>query len=327
MSTISESSGIGETFAQSMERTLARLKDRTSQLVHSGTVAGAVTLATLLGLPGCDNATPAPSGDTPADPSLDNGKTDWAQAQGQRNPSMVTFAQSYWHEYTNPSGRFGYQGVDVIVKLRVKPVQGADLSQKRVGVEWHNPSMPSHTALGTYFATQADGYEEWHVRMSLRTYDPHPVVFNAWYQDGKGNTFYDDNNGEFWAVAYDGAYSVVRQDFSQTKLTVGPTGVKGNITLAIADLDFDKDLRIRYTTDDWKTFKEIRMGAQGAANTLSYTTKLGVGMEQWKADIDLPGPVSRLQYAVVYRHGIVNNASPVEFWDNNGGQNYVVLAP
>lgn len=314
-----------ETFAQSLERTLSRLKGRSSQLLQSRAVASAMTLTSLLGLAGCGEGATDPATD-PADPdaSLNTGKADWAQAQGQRNPAMVTYGQSFWHEFTNPSGRFGYQGVDVIVKLRVKPVSGADLSKKRVGVEWHNPGVPSRTAVGAYFATLADGYEEWHVRMALRSYDSHAVVFNTWYQDGKGNTFFDDNSGEFYAVAYDGAYSVVRQDWGQTKLTLDATGVHGSIVLAIADLDFDKDLRVRYTTDDWKTTKELTIGA--ASNALTFVRKLGLGIEEWRVDVNLPGAAARLQYAVVYRHGVINGARPIEFWDNNGGQNYVVQA-
>ena len=33
---------------------------------------------------------------------------------------------------------------------------------------------------------------------------------------------------------------------------------------------------------------------------------------------------ARFEYAVVYRHGIVNGAKSYEFWDNNGGGNYRV---
>src|SRR5947209_6990705 len=112
-----------ETFAQSLERTLNRLKSRTSNFMQSGAVAGAMTLTSLLGLAGCGEALPQPQSD-PNDPNANQnaGKSDWAQDQGQHDPAMVNYAFSWWNVYTNPGGRFGYQGVDVIVKLRVKPV-------------------------------------------------------------------------------------------------------------------------------------------------------------------------------------------------------------
>jgi hypothetical protein len=312
-----------ETFSASLERAMQRIKGGTLDLLQGGVLAGSLTLAALLGLPGCgEQAMENPEDSN--DPNLGQGKFDWAQDQGRRDTNMVSYLRSYWHEYTNYQGRFGYQGVDVIVKLRVRPVAGADLNRKRVGVEYRISGFPSRTAVGKYFSTGGDGYEEWHVRVPLRTADPHAFVFNAWYQDGKGNTFYDDNNGEFYPIAYDGAYSVVRQDWGETKVQVGAAGIKGKISVVVADLDFDKDIRIRYSTDGWKTFKELRMGSAGGKNVLYWAGKLGTGMERFSVDLDLPGAVTQLDYAIVYRHGVVGGATAFEFWDNNGGLNYVV---
>ena len=221
-----------ETFAQSLERTLSRLKGRSSQLLQSGAVASAMTLTSLLGLAGCGEGTTDPATD-PADPdaSLNTGKADWAQAQGQRNPAMVTYGQSFWHEFTNPSGRFGYQGVDVIVKLRVKPVSGADLSKKRVGVEWHNPGVPSRTAVGAYFATLADGYEEWHIPVKSDSFRG-TFLFTGWYENGAGGTFFDDNGGQRYAIQWrDSDWQTLAQDYASTTARFDSTGVKG--TLAV----------------------------------------------------------------------------------------------
>ena len=119
---------------------------------------------------------------------------------------------------------------------------------------------------------------------------------------------------------------MIRQDWGGTKITVSPADIKGNVSLVLTDLDYDKDVRIRYTTDDWKTQKEIPMGLRGQKNVVAYDSKLGWGQERWVAELDLPAAgVSRLQYAIVYKHGTINGATPQEFWDNNGGQNFVVL--
>ena len=50
------------------------------------------------------------------------------------------------------------------------------------------------------------------------------------------------------------------------------------------------------------------------------------GRERWQIDVDLPGGAARFEYAVVYRHGVVNGARTYEFWDNNFGANYAVDA-
>lgn len=320
-----------ETFSTSLEKVLTRLADSTRGLVQKGALAGTLSLATLLGLPGCEPAAPTDT-DEPIDDTPGSGKADWAQDQGRRDPNMVAYLNQYWHEYTNYNGRFGYQGVDVFIKLKVKRVDGANIAAKKVGVEYRIPGFPSKTALGTYFATVDGGYEEWHVRVSLATSNPHAFMFNAWYQDGtyengRVRTFYNDNNGEFFPIAYDGPYNVVRQDWSQTAVKVGPAGIQGKISMVVADLDFDKDVRIRYTTDDWKTTKEIAMGGVGTKNAVFFDGKLGTGQERWTANLDLPGAVTRMQYAIVYKHGVVAGAMPFEFWDNNGGTNYTVTAP
>jgi hypothetical protein len=45
----------------------------------------------------------------------------------------------------------------------------------------------------------------------------------------------------------------------------------------------------------------------------------------WKIPLNIAGTdVAAFEYAIVYKHGVVNGATTYEFWDNNGGGNYVV---
>ena len=68
------------------------------------------------------------------------------------------------------------------------------------------------------------------------------------------------------------------------------------------------------------------MGAAGDKNKLYWVEDFGgqPGRERWQIDLDLPGATHAFEYAVRYRHGVVNNARIYEFWDNNSGSNYRV---
>jgi hypothetical protein len=99
-------------------------------------------------------------------------------------------------------------------KIRVRPVPGADWERKRVGVicELEHSCRPgAETYLATYFATLADGTEEWHV---ARRWEGVPAAasgqpcesrtFVVWYQDGLGHTYYDDNDGRLYRLVWPG---------------------------------------------------------------------------------------------------------------------------
>ena len=51
-------------------------------------------------------------------------------------------------------------------------------------------------------------------------------------------------------------------------------GVHGVLSFVVQDLDYDKVLKLVYSTDGWATSQEIPMGAAGAKHPV------------WKTDID-----------------------------------------
>lgn len=262
-------------------------------------------------------------------PELATGEQhDWAQYEGQRNTSMVAYTGAWWSVCTQPNTRFGCGSYEVLVKLRVRPVVGASLDWKRVGVVYRTPDdTTERTALGRYASTQGDGYEEWHVAMTVPS-SQRTVLFDAWYQDGAGHTYVDDNQGELHVVNDGPAYNVVRVEPWLNTVTVDPTGVRGQISIQVADLDYDKQVALIATKDGWHTVTELGMGAAGQANRWYWVEDFpwSAGRERWQIDVDLPGGAARFEYAVVYRHGVVNGARTYEFWDNNFGANYAVDA-
>lgn len=314
-----------------IEQAFARLDGRLGMLVKGGALLSAVTFAAAPLTSGC--AVQADDSEEPLGEAqeevIGNDQTDWAQQQGQRNTSMVRYYHENWwaYNYTTCNSRFCPQFIDLFVKLAVRPVQGADLNWKRVGLVYRAPGTNQLTTVtGTYYTTWNNGEEEWHIKITLPSY--HNIVsFNAWYQDGAGHTYYDDNNGELHVTTVGSGSVAVIQMYgdSFTNVAVDRTGVHGTISARVADVDYNKQVSMVYTTDNWQTVHWMDMGS--GQNQWHWVEDYGNDYERWAVDVNLPGNVQQFQYAIRYRHGVVNGAYAYEFWDNNNGQNYVVQGP
>jgi len=299
-----------------LARALRRVGRRAGAAVGGATLVGAaLPLPTLAGC-------------IVDDPTLGQAEQQsWADDEGQRSTEMVRFTGEHWTSCRYPNTRFGCGSLDIYLKLRVKPVAGVDLAWKKVGVVYHTVGdAAERTAVGYYSTTWADGFEEWHVPVTVYA-NAATVVFDAWYQDGAGHTYYDDNQGESHVANTGAGASVVRVEPWRSSVVVDGAGVRGTLSLQVADLDYDKQIALIGTTDDWQTSFELGQGAAGDANRWHWVEDFPwSNFERWEIALDLPcaASVTRFQYAVVYRHGIVDGATTYPFWDNNWGQNYVV---
>jgi hypothetical protein len=259
--------------------------------------------------------------------TLDTGaieSADWAQYEGVRNTTMVSYTGRWWSD-CSANTRFGCGIMSVHLALKVKPAAHADLNWKRVGIVYHLPDdTTERTALGSYARTYADGTEEWQVTVQVS--GSQIVLFDAWYQDGAGHTYLDDNQGELHVINPGPAYQVIRVEPWLNTATVGAGGVNGTISIQVASLDYDKGIELVGTTDGWQTIQHFGMGAAGQKNTFHWVENFPYGgRERWQIDLAIPGATDRFEYAVVYRHGVVNGARTTEFWDNNGTSNYAIV--
>ena len=295
---------MSESSSSLLETALARLRRR-------GAALGGTVIVTLPAVGACIEPTP----DVSAVESFD-----WAQYEGQRDTRMVQFTGA-WTSSCQYNTRFGCGSVLINLSVRVKPAEHADLSWKRVGVVYRSPEdLTERTAIGSYVTTNSDGDEEWRVSFTAPGTTP-VVVFDAWYQDGAGNTFVDDNQGELHVVNDGPDTQVVRVEPWLSDAT--------KISIQVEDLDYDKQVEIVATKDNWQTTLHFGMGASGETNKLYWVEDLpyASGRERWQIDLDVPGGSDHFEYAAVYRHGVINGAHTYEFWDNNFSQNYSVTAP
>lgn len=309
-----------------IEHVLARLDGRLGMIVRGGAFVSAVTLAAAPS--GC-----ALQGDDASEDLgeaqekvIGDGQTDWAQQQGQRNTYWVNYYHESWwsYNYSTCTSRFCPQYIDLFIKLAVRPAINADLNWKRVGVVYRAAGTNQLTTVtGNYFSTWNNGQEEWHIKVTVPS-SQNIISFNAWYQDGAGNTFYDDNNGELHvATIGPGSVAVVQMwGAPYTTVAVDGTGVHGSVSARVADIDYDKQVSMVYTTDGWRTSQWLDVGS--GENGWHWAEDYGADYERWAVDLNLPGDFQQIQYAIRYRHGVVNGAYTYEFWDNNNGQNYVI---
>lgn len=295
-------------FLLSLERFLGR----------TGRIALASAVA-LSALPACEGRDTGDSSEEQA--LIGNGAKDWAQNQGQRDPAMVSFYGQTWHAYTNCGPRGGCAGVDLFIKLRVRPNPSANLDAKRIGIVYRAPTEAQPvTVTGTYFTTWDNGDEEWHVKVYVRT-DQGVISFNAWYQDGAGSTYYDDNGGALHAVNASDTQAAIQPVYLPAPV-IDDTGIHGKVAVRIADLGYDKDVEMVYSTDGWQTVQHL--GSGEGENAWHWTQDWGADFEQWEIDLNLPGQdIQTFDYAMVYRHGMAEGTT-YEFWANNGGSNFHV---
>ncbi|MEZ4313369.1 MAG: hypothetical protein R3F14_35555, partial [Polyangiaceae bacterium] len=313
-------------FLVALEKVLGRQNGLVARLARTGAMASVLAMSAGPVVAGCqtaiDSEDPDDLGET-EDAIIGGGQTDWAQQQGQRNTAMVSYYHENWWAFTDCGSRFGCQGIELFLKLRVKPVAGANLDNKHVGVVYRKTGTSALTTVnGTYFTTWGNGDEEWHIKVNLRSWE-NIISFNAWYQDGVGNTFFDDNSGELHAVAVGGSYPAITHMWGYTNVAVTATGVSGDISVRLADIDYDKDVAMVWTTDDWQTTNWMDMG--NGSNQWHWIEDNGDDYERWGVSVDIPGDFTKFEYAIVYRHGVVNGAALYEFWDSNNGSNWVVV--
>lgn len=116
--------------------------------------------------------------------------------------------------------------------------------------------------------------------------------------------YVDDNNGNYYTNSdILGAANIV------AKRSHGAYGNKIDIYVAVKNLAYAKNVKVRYTVDSWQSCKEVPL-------TYSYKTD---NYEGWKATIDITGATyETFEYCLSY------TVNGVTYWDNNFGDNYTL---
>lgn len=303
---------------------LSQSSDLMSRLASSRPVLGAAAFVALL-----QNACgPVVGMSTVMEPEGSEIQANEFGREATESAAMVR-PDGYFSEFYNCSNRGGCAVANLVIKVLVKPVVGGDLNKKRVGVSWQKP-LGSYgdggfqTAYGSFFSTRnvdGENMEEWHVPVNLHQAYSSNVTYSVWYDTGVENqSFYNNNGGAYHAAGL----HVLYMDYLTTS-SEGPrvtsAGIRGIVRIQVANLAYDKDIVLLYSTDKWKTVRELKMG-QGEVNAWRWVSNEW-GYDKFEIELDMPDVVEEMEYAVVYRHAAGRQVH--EFWLNNDGQNYRAL--
>lgn len=168
-------------------------------------------------------------------------------------------------------------------------------SNQQVYVHYHYINDEWLDAQAEYLTTLADGSKIW--KANITCYGTEYAI--KYVADGE--VIWDNNNGKNYGDELLGS----------APITVNRTGFNGSsypIVVTLQNYSYQKDVQVRYTVDNWKTYEDA---------PLSYKSTTEYGTEIWETDLSISADqLSSFQYCVCYKEG--NNT----YWANNFGQNY-----
>lgn len=154
---------------------------------------------------------------------------------------------------------------------------------------------------GQYVKTLSDGSQIWKVTSSY--FGPN-IEYAIKYQVD-GQTYWDNNNGNNYTQNNILGSAVIGVNPAYPGVTDASAYP---IKVAVKNLAYNKDIKVRYTQDNWATYTE---------QSLSYSSTNTDGSEYWTTALRLDSnKSSSFHYAVSYT---VNGQT---YWDNNFGNNY-----
>ncbi len=120
---------------------------------------------------------------------------------------------------------------------------------------------------------------------------------------GDGQTYWDNNNGN----NYTNSDLLGEANVSAQRLRFGNNGYY--LQVAVKNLAYNKIVKVRYTEDNWATYKDVDLQYKSAIT--------GTNSELWDVTLNLDNASrDNFEFCVYYQ---VNGQT---YWDNNFGSNY-----
>lgn len=146
--------------------------------------------------------------------------------------------------------------------------------------------------------------------MTPSAYPGQKVTFCIKYEVN-GQTYWDNNDGENYTNTAFGKSSVFVNSvdgFTDSRNKRISLFIATNYTSE--NIINSNPVKVRYTEDNWKTYKDIPANFLSSGCTDSNL--------EWSANIDVSKSTKHVEFAVAYE------LNGVEYWDNNFGSNYTV---
>jgi hypothetical protein len=184
--------------------------------------------------------------------------------------------------------------------------------EKRVAVRYQKNDGTWGDVLARYVGPSRPGAELWSFETEPKTYSsrlgtefPFAVSYTV-----NGQTYWDNNGNRDYRLGggprtFSPSFLLANAPMAVLESRWQSGRLSGQVVLK--NLAFEKQLRVRYSTDGWRTAKEV-FGAY------QYTTS--VEGEYWSFAVDLDPNATRVDFALAY------TANGTTYWDNNASQNY-----
>ncbi|QUH30302.1 carbohydrate-binding protein [Vallitalea guaymasensis] len=168
----------------------------------------------------------------------------------------------------------------------------------------------------SYLKTLKDGSEVWSFSTPHKIYAPqHHTYHNCRFAlkyEVNGNTYWDNNNGDNYllqetTMIYNAPCTLSKSVVLLNECNRNDNFLSGSIYLK--NLGYDKNVKVRYTLDNWKTYSEVDASYTRSYdnNTELWSFYTGGNNYQWDNDCE---------FAISY------TVNGVTYWDNNFGSNY-----
>lgn len=144
----------------------------------------------------------------------------------------------------------------------------------------------------------------------------------------KNSSYWDNNNNGNYKIAC-GGVGISRPQMvlngatlfretatvAQTQVSLYTSEKIFSGSIVLKNLAYEKNVQIRYTTDNWTTFRQIAAVYHSAITTPTGTS---TGYERWKFSVRLPDNATSVKFAA----SCTQNGQTS--WDNNFGRNYTI---
>lgn len=179
--------------------------------------------------------------------------------------------------------------------------------EKKVLVNYTIDDGKKQTKSALYVKKNSDGYELWRCTISPKDASVHKYKFSLSYEvDGK--VYLDNNNGK----NYVGTQLNCSVAVSRVLKENGKNGISGRALVKNLGqyTGNNKSVKVRYTTDNWATYKEIKA---------NYIVGVGNDLAIWYFYIPTINSVDNknIQFATCYK------SDGKLYWDNNFEMNYL----
>ena len=147
----------------------------------------------------------------------------------------------------------------------------------------------------------------------------HQIEYNCQFAikyEVDGETYWDNNNGNDYLVQYSTMDYNAPYELSKSAVTLHRSKCD-NFTfegsMILKDLAYDKEVFVRYTTDNWKTYNDI---------PARYVSKYSNGLEKWEFSVNTTSSGTPFLYGSHGKFAICYKANGITYWDNNFEDNY-----